>query len=112
MSSEDSINSIAAHMRALGLGALAHANWHANYMSFTNDYSPELSVVQAAHAGELLIKARIAAREHATELAGSPSTDRPCLLGEGAAGASAPHRRPAPAVGAPRHPAGLRRLPA
>ena len=43
-------------MRALVLGALAHANWHANYMSFTNDYSPELSVVQTAHAGELLIK--------------------------------------------------------
>ena len=63
MSSEDSVNSIAAHMRALGLGALAHANWHANYMSFTNEYWPELSVVQAAHAGELLIKARIA-EEH------------------------------------------------
>ena len=32
-------------------------------MSWTNDYWPELSVVQAAHAAELLIKARIA-EEH------------------------------------------------
>ena len=63
MSSEDSVNSIAAHMRALGLGALAHANWHANYWSYTSEYWPELSVVQAAHAAELLIKARIA-EEH------------------------------------------------
>ncbi len=63
MSNGDGIGSIAAHMRALGLGALAHANWHANYWSYTNDYWPELSVLQAAHAGELLIKARIA-EEH------------------------------------------------
>jgi hypothetical protein len=63
MATADSINSIAAHMRALGLGALAHANSHANYWSYTNDHWPELSVVQAAHAGELLIKARIA-EEH------------------------------------------------
>ena len=51
------------HMRGLGLGALAHANWHANYHSFENSYWPELSVLQAAHAAEILIKARIA-QEH------------------------------------------------
>lgn len=63
MKREGDLDSIAAHMRGLGLGALAHANWHANYWSYMNDYWPELSVVQAAHAGELLIKARIA-EEH------------------------------------------------
>jgi hypothetical protein len=51
------------HMLALGLGALAHANWHSNYMSFENDKWPELSVLQAAHAAEILLKARIA-EEH------------------------------------------------
>ncbi|AFZ03158.1 hypothetical protein Cal6303_4249 [Calothrix sp. PCC 6303] len=50
-------------MLALGLGALAHANWHANYMSIENSKWPELSVLQAAHAAEILIKARIA-EEH------------------------------------------------
>jgi hypothetical protein len=50
-------------MLELGLGALAHANGHANYMSFDNDKWPELSVLQAAHAAEILIKARIA-QEH------------------------------------------------
>ncbi|MGQ2184866.1 hypothetical protein ACT4MK_16155 [Bradyrhizobium barranii] len=47
-------------MLHLGLGALAHANWHANYHSFENDSWPELSVLQAAHAAEILVKARIA----------------------------------------------------
>src|SRR4051812_23096465 len=51
------------HMRNLGLGALAHANYHAAYLSIDNDRWPELSILQAAHAAELLIKARIA-QEH------------------------------------------------
>jgi hypothetical protein len=51
------------HMRELGLGALAHANRHAAYHSFENNRWSELSVLQAAHAAELLIKARIA-QEH------------------------------------------------
>ncbi len=50
-------------MRSLGLAALAHANWHANYLSTESDYWPEMSVIQAAHAAEILIKARIA-QEH------------------------------------------------
>ncbi|TPN95291.1 hypothetical protein FJ980_26185 [Mesorhizobium sp. B1-1-5] len=50
-------------MLGLGLGALAHANWHANYYSMENRYWNELSVLQAAHACEILIKARIA-QEH------------------------------------------------
>jgi hypothetical protein len=49
-------------MRDLGLGALAHANWHAHY-AHENPWTPELSVLQAAHAAEVLIKARIA-EEH------------------------------------------------
>jgi hypothetical protein len=51
------------HIRDLGLGALAHANRHAAYAAMENASWPELSVLQAAHAAELLIKARIA-QEH------------------------------------------------
>jgi hypothetical protein len=51
------------HIRDLGLGALAHANRHAAYAAMENGRWPELSVLQAAHAAELLIKARIA-QEH------------------------------------------------
>jgi hypothetical protein len=50
-------------MIRIGLGALAHANWHSQYVSAENDCWSELSVLQAAHAAELLIKARIA-QEH------------------------------------------------
>lgn len=50
-------------MQKLGLGALAHANRHAVYYSCDNSMWSELSVLQAAHAAELLIKARIA-QEH------------------------------------------------
>ncbi|WP_417431447.1 hypothetical protein [Kiloniella sp.] len=53
-------NAISSHMLDLGLGALAHATHHAMYMSMDNDRWPELSVLQAAHAAEILIKARIA----------------------------------------------------
>ena len=51
------------HMLDLGLGALAHANRHAAYAAMENPRWPELSVTQAAHSAELLIKARIA-QEH------------------------------------------------
>jgi hypothetical protein len=50
-------------MFELGTSALAHANWHANYMSPDNHMWPQLSALQAAHAAEILIKARIA-EEH------------------------------------------------
>jgi hypothetical protein len=59
----DTLPSASKHLLKLALGALAHANWHANYISHENDCWPELSVLQAAHAAELLIKARIA-EEH------------------------------------------------
>lgn len=51
------------HMRDLGLGALAHANRHAAYAAVENPRWPELAALQATHAAELLIKARIA-QEH------------------------------------------------
>ena len=54
------LRNVHQHMLGLGLGALAHANWHANYSSSESQHWPELSVLQAAHAAELLIKARIA----------------------------------------------------
>ncbi|HTK35590.1 MAG TPA: hypothetical protein VL358_09950 [Caulobacteraceae bacterium] len=54
------LEGVAEHMKGLGLGALAHANWHATTMSMENQWWSELSVLQAAHAGEILIKARIA----------------------------------------------------
>jgi hypothetical protein len=50
-------------MLDLGLGALAHANRHAAYAAIENASWPDLAVLQAAHAAELLIKARIA-QEH------------------------------------------------
>jgi hypothetical protein len=60
---EKSLVRVHEHMLGLALGALAHANWHANYYSMENEYWNELSVLQAVHAGEILIKARIA-QEH------------------------------------------------
>ncbi len=51
------------HMRELGLCALAHANRHSAYLDIENGAWAEFSVLQAAHAAEILIKARIA-QEH------------------------------------------------
>lgn len=56
-------NAISTDMLSLGLGALAHANYHSGYTTDTNDKWAELSVIQAAHAAELLVKARIT-KEH------------------------------------------------
>jgi len=56
-------DAISSHMRELGLSALAHATHHAMYYSMENRKWSELSVLQAAHAAEILIKARIA-QEH------------------------------------------------
>lgn len=60
---DEELKSVYRHMLRLGCGALAHANWHAHYHSMDNDCWSELSVIQAAHAAEILIKARIA-QEH------------------------------------------------
>lgn len=59
----EQLEHVSSHMRGLGLGALSHANWHATHMHFENPYWSELSVLQAVHACEILIKARIA-QEH------------------------------------------------
>ena len=60
---ETELKEVYEHMLHLGLGALSHANWHSNFGNYQNDFWPELSVLQAAHAAEILIKARIA-QEH------------------------------------------------
>lgn len=60
MGSRPSLEGVGEHMLQLGLAALAHANWHAAFISPENDYWSELSVIQAAHAAEIIIKARIA----------------------------------------------------
>lgn len=60
---DESLKSVHENMIRLGLGALAHANWHAQYYSHENEMWSELSVIQAAHAAEILIKARIS-QEH------------------------------------------------
>lgn len=57
------LNDVPKRMLRLGLAALSHANTHANFISFENDMWAELSVLQVAHAMEILIKARIA-QEH------------------------------------------------
>lgn len=54
---------ISAHVLSLGLSVLKHGVYHAHIQSPDNDKWEELSVVQVAHAAELIIKARIA-REH------------------------------------------------
>jgi len=59
----DKLKDAAKNMKELGLGALTHANRHAAYQDPANDKWAELSVLQAAHAAEILIKARIA-EEH------------------------------------------------
>lgn len=57
------LRDVSKHMLELGLAALAHANYHSNFVSFESDKWSELSVLQAAHAAEILVKARIA-QEH------------------------------------------------
>ena len=57
---DHSLKSVHENMIRLDLGALAHANWTSAFFSWESDVWSELSVVQAAHAAEILIKARIA----------------------------------------------------
>ena len=54
---------VSAYMKGLGLGALTHALRLSLYCDPDNPSWSDLSVLNAAHAAELLIKARIAA-EH------------------------------------------------
>ncbi len=57
------LNNVHENMLELGLSALAHANYHSAYYNIDNDKWDMLSVIQAAHAAEILFKARIA-KEH------------------------------------------------
>ncbi len=57
------LEGISENMLQLGLSALSHANRHAAYHAAPNPNWEQLSVLQAAHATEILIKARIA-EEH------------------------------------------------
>ncbi|MBS2028648.1 MAG: hypothetical protein JST54_12150 [Deltaproteobacteria bacterium] len=57
------LRKVPANMLSLGLGALTHALRLSFYADFDNGHWGELSVLNAAHAAEILIKARIAA-EH------------------------------------------------
>lgn len=61
---DEKLKNIYKHMIDFGLSALTHANYHANYHGmYANPHWNELSVIQAAHAAEIFIKARIA-QEH------------------------------------------------
>jgi hypothetical protein len=44
----------------LAMGALAQANTHAAFADPGNEHWPQMSVLNAAHAGELFLKAIIA----------------------------------------------------
>lgn len=54
------LEGMADRMRNLGLGALQHALRLSMYGPHQNHYAGDLSVLNAAHAAEILIKARIA----------------------------------------------------
>ncbi len=60
---QEDLKKVYQHMIRLGMGVLTHANYHSNYHSYQNPVWSELSVLQAAHSAEILIKARIA-QEH------------------------------------------------
>ena len=57
------LSGVAEHMLGLGLGSMQHALRLSLYSDYDNRWWGELSVLHAAHAAEILIKARIA-QEH------------------------------------------------
>ncbi|MGX9462230.1 hypothetical protein ACWXWU_13495 [Shewanella sp. A14] len=60
---QEDLRSVHDHMIRLGRAALSHANYHSCFYSFEGEMWDEMSVLQAAHAAEIFIKARIA-QEH------------------------------------------------
>lgn len=60
---QEDLRSVHEHMIRLGRAALSHANYHSCFYSFEGEMWDEMSVLQAAHAAEIFIKARIA-QEH------------------------------------------------
>jgi hypothetical protein len=77
------LRDISDNMRELGLGALTHALRLSLYYTPENPSWPDLSVLNAAHAAEILIKARIAA-EHPllifSQIPRSTQTKKPLLM--------------------------------
>ena len=57
---DEKLELVHEHMISLGGDVLAHANWLANFSPSENEHWPQLSVLQAAHAAEMFLKARIA----------------------------------------------------
>lgn len=59
----EELRGVSEHLKELGLASLAHAQQHTFFYSMDNKYWSDLAVLQAAHAAEILLKARIA-EEH------------------------------------------------
>lgn len=60
---DESLRGIHEHMIELGLASLSHANYLAHFISWENHMLSQLGVLQAAHACEIFLKARLA-QEH------------------------------------------------
>lgn len=60
---DQNLRNIHENMINLGCGSLRHANYLGHFYDMVNDYWEELSVLQAAHACEIFLKARLA-QEH------------------------------------------------
>lgn len=58
-----SLRNVYEHMIVLGAGSLSHANYLAHFVDYTNSMWSQLGVLQAAHACEIFLKARLA-QEH------------------------------------------------
>lgn len=60
---DQNLKTIYEHMIKLGCGSLMHANFLGHFYDMTNEYWGQLAVLQAAHACEIFMKARLA-QEH------------------------------------------------
>lgn len=60
---DPNLKKIHEHMLDLGAGSLAHANYLSHFYDMSNFMWPQLGVLQAAHACEIFLKARLA-QEH------------------------------------------------
>lgn len=53
---QDELRSVHEHMIRLGRASLSHANYHSCFYSFEGEMWDEMSVLQAAHAAEFLLR--------------------------------------------------------
>lgn len=60
---DTSLKNVYEHMISLGAGSLSHANFLAHFYDWSNSMWAQLGVLQAAHACEIFLKARLA-QEH------------------------------------------------